>query len=79
MKQLHLLLGDNIQKGQKYFGNGKERTIQSEDRLFRATFGCGDIVVRTLWNKLVETGYLPSGGALDHLLWTLMLLRTYSN
>ena len=55
----------------------KLRSTQSEDRDFREYFGCGAIVALALWNLLATTDTIPSGGTLEHFMWTLMFLKLY--
>jgi hypothetical protein len=55
----------------------KVRTTQTEDRDFREHFGCGALVALTLWGMLLTTDLLPDDGTLEHLLWTLMFMKTY--
>ena len=57
----------------------RERAISTENREFRAHFGCGPTVCLTLWNLLDKTGYLPKGGRLEHLLWALLFMKMYSS
>jgi hypothetical protein len=52
-----------------------ERSIQMEDRDFWATFGCGTLVIVSLWELLVNNDLLPHGGTLEHLLWTCTFLK----
>jgi hypothetical protein len=56
---------------------GKIRAIGSEDRDFREFFGCGVIAFLSLWGLLVTTDSIPTGGTIEHLLWTLMLMKIY--
>ena len=55
----------------------KEKAPRSEDQAFRAMFGCSQVVVLTLYNKLVSNDLLPDGGSLKHLLWALMYAKQY--
>lgn len=52
-------------------------TAQQEDRKFRESFGCGPLVALTGWTMLVRFDLLPSGGTLQHYLWTLAFLKQY--
>ena len=45
---------------------------------FRSSYGCAPSVVCILWEYLVDTGNLPEGGALEHLMWTLCFMKTYT-
>jgi hypothetical protein len=56
----------------------KARSTQTEDRDFREHFGCGVLVALSLWGLLLTTALLPDGGTLEHLLWTLMFMKTYA-
>jgi hypothetical protein len=56
----------------------KARTTQTEDRDFREHFGCGVLVALSLWGLLLTTDLLPDGGTIDHLLWTLLFMKTYA-
>ena len=47
----------------------------SEDRDFRSTFGCSAAVTLIVWSLLFTMDLVPSGGTLEHLLWTLMFLK----
>lgn len=49
-----------------------------EDRLFRGFFGIAVKVATILWRALDETGCLPDEIKIVHMLWGLMLLKTYS-
>ena len=57
----------------------RKRATQTEDTEFRATFGCGILVFLSLWSTLETADLLPDGGTIDHLLWTLLFLKMYSN
>ena len=57
----------------------RKRATQTEDTEFRATFGCGILVFLSLWSTLEMADLLPDGGTIDHLLWTLLFLKMYSN
>ena len=41
--------------------------------------GCGILVSLSLWSTLEMAYLLPDGGTIDHLLWTLLFLKMYSN
>jgi hypothetical protein len=56
----------------------KARTTQTEDRDFREHFGCGVLVALALWGMLLTTDLLPDDGTLEHLLWTLLFMKTYN-
>ena len=56
----------------------KSRSTQSEDRDFREYFGCGPLVALSLWNLLATMDMVPSGGTLEHFMWTLMFLKLYT-
>jgi hypothetical protein len=56
-----------------------ERSLLTEERDFRASFGCGVIVLLSLWELLMAHDMLPPGGTLEHLLWTCMFLKVYGN
>jgi len=54
------------------------RSTQTEDRDFsREMFGCGALVALSLFGMLVTTSFLPEGGSLEHLMWTLMFMKVY--
>jgi len=55
----------------------KQRSVQTEELDFRQFFGCGVLVCLKLWNLLMTKNFLPSGGTIEHLLWSLMFLKTY--
>ncbi len=55
----------------------KHRAPREEDTAFRALFGCGPVIVLSLWNKLVAADLVPVGGTMTHLLWTLMYCKQY--
>ena len=40
-------------------------------------FGCGALVALSLFGMLVTTSFLPEGGSLEHLMWTLMFMKVY--
>jgi hypothetical protein len=52
-------------------------TNAQEDRLFREFFGVSAFVALTLYTMLVEYNFLPPGGEIIHLLWTLFFLKKY--
>jgi hypothetical protein len=56
----------------------KARTTQTEDRDFREHFGCGVLVALSLWGLLLTADLLPDDGTLEHLLWTLMFMKTHA-
>ena len=51
---------------------------QTQDRKFRALFGCGPLDVATIWRKMLDHKCLVVGGGIVHMLWGLMLLKTYA-
>jgi hypothetical protein len=56
----------------------KERSLQTEELEFRQFFGCGAAVFLNLWRLLVTMDLVPWSGTIEHLLWTLMFLKTYA-
>jgi hypothetical protein len=54
------------------------RSTQTEGRDFREHFGCGVLVALSLWGLLLTTALLPDGGTLEHLLWTLLFMKTFA-
>jgi hypothetical protein len=56
----------------------KARTTQTEDRDFREHFGCGVLVALALWGMSLTTDLLPDDGTLEHLLWTLLFMKTHN-
>jgi hypothetical protein len=54
----------------------KARTTQTEDRDFREHFGCGVLVALALWGMSLAADLLPDDGTLEHLLWTLLFMKT---
>ena len=53
------------------------RSAGTEERHFREFFGTGPFVVSQLWNLLAQNDFIPPGGELRHLLWTLHFLKAY--
>lgn len=53
---------------------GSETT---EDRRFRAFFGCSAAVAVSVWGSLVQFDLLPHQGQIVHLLWALFFLKCY--
>ena len=56
----------------------KERAQGSKDADFRHFFSCSVRVFLTAWSMLTTTDFLPPGGRIEHMLWTLMFLKLYS-
>jgi hypothetical protein len=56
----------------------KARSTRTEDRDFREHFGCGVLVALSLWGLLLTTALLPDDCTLEHLLSTLMFMKTYA-
>ena len=54
----------------------KQRPEAEEDRDFREWFGCGANVCILTYNLLIDSGYLPLGGELRHLLWSLLYWKS---
>ena len=78
--RLHeLSIEDMMHKARIIFGRDpyKERAPETEERKFRALFGCSPTVMLALWNLLVEYCLLPEGGRLIHLFWALMFVKVY--
>jgi len=50
-----------------------------ETRRFRKFFGISAAVTMILWDLLVEHNLLPPKGKIKHLLWSLYVLKIYSN
>ena len=55
----------------------KAKAPETEDKKFRALFGCSAVVMLALWSLLVEHDVLPPGGKLIHLFWALMFVKVY--
>ena len=55
----------------------KERAPKTEDKKFRALFGCSHVVILRLWNLLNEYDLVPEGGRLIHLFWALLFVKVY--
>jgi len=55
----------------------KPMAASTEVRDFREFFGCLPSIFLALWNLLYTVGYLPEGGTIEHLLWTLMFMKIY--
>ena len=53
----------------------KQMAPGEESNDFRSTFGCSPTIACILWELLIETSFLPDGGALEHLLWTLCFMK----
>ena len=51
---------------------------KEEDRDTREFFGGNATHILQLWNLLINTGYLPDGGTVDHLLWCLLFCKVYA-
>jgi hypothetical protein len=47
------------------------------DRIFRSCFGCSIRVSAVCWNRMVDSGTIPTKGCPKHLFWALSLLRSY--
>ena len=56
----------------------KGRDSTTEETQFITFFGCPVGVSITLWALLDGHEYIPDGGRLEHMLWSLMFLKTYS-
>ena len=54
------------------------RAGSTEDSEFITYFGCPVGVSLTLWSLLDQHDYIPDGGQLEHMLWTLLFLKTYA-
>jgi hypothetical protein len=55
----------------------KESAPATEDRHFRALFGCPVDVALHLWLMLVDHDLVPSGATMKHFLWALLFLKVY--
>ena len=55
----------------------KESAPKTEDKRFRALFGCCPEVVLILWNLIDSNEALPCGGRIIHLLWALLFVKVY--
>lgn len=49
----------------------------TQDRKFRALFGCGPLDVATIWRMMEEHEFFPEGGGMVHMMWGLLLMKTY--
>ena len=79
MRSAELTEADIMAKARFFFGRDpyKERAPKSEDRKFRALFGCSPAVVLALWELLESSDLVPAGGRLLHLLWALLFVKVY--
>lgn len=70
---------DIMYKARFIFGRDpyKERAPATEDRKFRALFGCSVAVAKVIWDLLNEEDLVPQGGKLIHLLWALLFVKVY--
>ena len=78
--RLHELSTDDIMyKARIIFGcdRYKKKAPKTEERKFRALFGCSPIVVLALWSLLLECSFVPEGGKLIHLFWALLFVKVY--
>ena len=57
--------------------SGHSTTAANEDCLFREYFGCGADKAMIAWNMLESFDMVPSGGQINHLLWTLFFMKQY--
>ena len=51
--------------------------IGDSDRRYTSLFGCNPKVCSIAWDLLNRYGLLPEGGREEHLMWTLLFLKTY--
>ena len=56
----------------------KHRDFTTEETEFISFFGCPVGVSLTLWALLDRNDYIPDGGQLEHMLWSLMFLKVYA-
>ena len=52
-------------------------TNQTEERRFRATFGCGSLIVVELWGLMRKKKLLPEKTTISHLMNALLFLKLY--
>lgn len=57
---------------------GMEKIKVNDDKDFRSFFGAPIPIIQMLWNKIVDHGALAKNGEPKHLLWALLLLKTYA-
>ena len=67
-----LMLGRELQNKR-----GPPGSWASAERDFREFFGASCVVVAILWRMLDEHEFIPEGGEIVHLLWTLHFFRVY--
>ena len=78
-REQELTVKDMMYKARIIFGCDpyKDRAPTTEDKKFRALFGCSPVVVLALWSLLVEHCLVPEGGKLIHLFWALLFVKVY--
>lgn len=60
--------------------SNKEQYTETDDRKFREFFGCSPVVAATLWRRIqieIEHAPLVQGGTIQHMLWSLLLMKKY--
>jgi hypothetical protein len=69
-----------LQVGQEIMGRSSSTPgSMTEDRRFRAIFGCGPPVALVLSGMVLTEPMVVSGATVVHMLWALMFLKVYGN
>ena len=77
-RRSHTGLDCILDAGRLIIRGGKQSATMTEDRLFRQFFGCGAIVALALWNLLMADTQIASDVSIEHMMWALLFLKTYS-
>ena len=67
-----------LDAGRLIICGGKQLATMTEDQLFRQFFGCGTIVALSLWNLLKAENQSVPAASIEHMMWALLFLKTYS-
>jgi hypothetical protein len=67
---------DFLRIGNRLINHHNLRSVGTGHRRYRAIFGTSPLVCSIVWAKILEN--VPVGGRPQHLLWSLMFLKTYS-
>lgn len=79
MRSIEVTLDDVIFKARFIFGCDpyKDKAPATEEKKFRALFGCSPVVFLRLWELLNEHELVPEGGKLIHLYWAMIFVKVY--
>lgn len=79
MRQVQPNTEDVLRKARETWNRDPNKALATatEDRNFREHFGCSVLIFLTVWSTLATADFMPVGGRLKHMPWTLLFMKEH--